>query len=515
MHPGSFALKTPDKPAVVMAGSGQMLTYRELDTAANRVSRLFAGLGLEPGDHVAFQLPNDLAFFTLVWGAHRAGLIYTPISTRLGPEETAYVVDNCDAAVLVTTIAQEGTLRACGPDLAGTMPRLLHRYVIGGARDGWARWEAAVALQSADPCLSDRAGGDMLYSSGTTGRPKGVYLEVDDATLDEPDGLTALCQMAFAYTADTVYLSPAPLYHAAPLRFTRSVHRTGGTVVVMEQFDPSEFLRLVEAHHVTHSQLVPTMFIRLLKLPDVVREAADVSSLRVAVHAAAPCPVPVKSRMIDWWGPILWEYYAGTEGNGIVLCNSEQWLAHPGTVGTPINAEVHVLDDEGQEVPVGTNGTVYFGGGSDFAYHRDPAKTEEAHSPQGWGTLGDIGHVDEDGFLYLTDRKAYTIISGGVNIYPQEVENLLALHPKVADVAVFGVPDDEMGESVKAVVQPVAWSEVGADLASELIAYCRVHLAGYKCPRTVDFDPHLPRQATGKLYKRLLKDRYWQGAAGA
>jgi long-chain acyl-CoA synthetase len=310
-----------------------------------------------------------------------------------------------------------------------------------------------------------------------------------------------------------VYLSPAPLYHAAPLRFTRSVHRTGGTVIVMEHFEPSEFLRLVEVHQVTHSQMVPTMFIRLLKLPDVVREAADVSSLRFAIHASAPCPIPVKTRMIEWWGPIVWEYYAGTEGNGIVLCNSEQWLAHPGTVGAPINVDVHILDDDGREVPVGTNGIVYFGGGSDFAYHRDPEKTRQAHSPQGWGTLGDIGHLDEDGFLYLTDRKAHMIISGGVNIYPQEVENLLALHPKVADVAVVGVPDEDMGELVKAVVQPLAWSDAGPDLASELIAYCRVHLAGYKCPRSVDFDPALPRQATGKLYKRFVRERYWQGAA--
>jgi long-chain acyl-CoA synthetase len=507
-------MATPDKPAVIMAGSGQAMSYRELDATANQVSRLLARLGLVPGDHIAFQLPNGLPFYPLLWGAHRAGLIYTAISTRLGAEETAYIVDNCDAAVLVTGHEQHATLEACGPAHAASLPHLRARFVVGGSFPGWDRWESAVAEESSDSWLADRAGDDMLYSSGTTGRPKGVYRDGGTATLDEPDGLTSLCQLAFGYTNEMVYLSPAPLYHAAPLRFTRSVHRVGGTVVVMEHFEPAEYLRLVEAYRVTHSQLVPTMFVRLLKLPGVVREAADVSSLRVAVHAAAPCPVAVKSRMIEWWGPILWEYYAGTEGNGIALCNSEEWLAHLGTVGRALNAEVHVLDDDGREVPVGQTGLVYFGGGEDFAYHGDPVKTQQAHSPQGWGTLGDVGRVDEAGYLYLTDRKAHTIISGGVNIYPQEIENLLTMHPSVADVAVIGVPDDEMGESVKAVVQPVSWSEAGPDLASELIAFCRVHLAGYKCPRTVDFDPELPRHATGKLYKRFLLDRYWHGAVG-
>jgi long-chain acyl-CoA synthetase len=251
--------------------------------------------------------------------------------------------------------------------------------------------------------------------------------------------------------------------------------------------------------------------VRLLKLPDEVRRRYDVSSLQTIIHAAAPCPVPVKQQMIDWWGPIIWEYYAGTEGNGMVLCNSTDWLAHPGTVGRPISAEVHIVGDEGEEQPAGQQGTVFFGGGVDFEYHNDPEKTAKAHHPKGWSTLGDIGYLDDEGFLFLTDRQANMIISGGVNIYPQEAENVLTLHPAVADVAVFGVPNAEMGEEVKAVVQPVEWSQAGPELEAELIAYCRERLAHFKCPRTVDFDPELPRHPTGKLYKRLLKDRYWEG----
>jgi long-chain acyl-CoA synthetase len=512
MHPGVFALTTPDKAAVVMAGTGETVTYRQLDDRANRVSQLFASLALVAGDHVAFQVGNHPAFFELLWGAHRAGLVYTAISTRLGPEETAYIVGNCDAAAVVVDAAQTATLAALAPGAAGT-PLLQKCFVLGGTAPGWERWEDAVASQPTRPIEGAAAGDDMLYSSGTTGRPKGVWRQLTGATLDDPDGVTSMCELVYGYTDETVYLSPAPLYHAAPLRFTRSVHRTGGTVVVMEHFDAGEYLDLVGRYRITHSQVVPTMFIRILKLPAAVRAAAELSSLRAVIHAAAPCPIPVKRQIIEWWGPIIWEYYAGTEGNGIVLCGSADWLAHPGTVGRPHGTVVHVVGDDGAELPVGQSGTIYFDGSSDFEYHRDPVKTAAAHSPQGWGTLGDVGYLDAEGFLYLTDRKANMIISGGVNIYPQEAENLLALHPKVADVAVFGVPDDEMGEAVKAVVQPVDWSDAGPDLARELIAYCRDHLAHLKCPTSIDFEAALPRLPTGKLLKRLVKDRYWEGHA--
>jgi acyl-CoA synthetase (AMP-forming)/AMP-acid ligase II len=353
----------------------------------------------------------------------------------------------------------------------------------------------------------------MLYSSGTTGRPKGVEAPLPDAPLGTGESIYFLVTALFGATADSVYLSPAPLYHAAPLRFCMAFQRLGAAVVVMDRFDPEAALQLIERHQVTHSQWVPTMFIRMLKLPAEVRERYDVSSLQVAIHAAAPCPVAAKEQMIDWWGPVLHEYYAGTEGNGFVYCNSEQWLAHKGTVGQALMGEVHIVDDEGEEVGPGEPGTVYFASGAEFSYHNDPEKTAASRDPKGrgWTTLGDVGHLDEDGFLYLTDRKAYMIITGGVNVYPQEAENVLALHPKVADVAVFGVPNEDFGEEVKAVVEPVDIDQTGPELERELIAYCREHLADVKCPRSIDFRTELPRHPTGKLYKRLVRDRYWQG----
>jgi acyl-CoA synthetase (AMP-forming)/AMP-acid ligase II len=336
-----------------------------------------------------------------------------------------------------------------------------------------------------------------------------------EVPLGVADTLFLLVAGLFGANESTVYLSPAPLYHAAPLRFCLAVQRAGGTVVVMEHFDAEEALRLIDEHRVTFGQFVPTMFVRMLKLPEDVRSRHDVSSVQVAVHAAAPCPVPVKQQMIEWWGPVLHEYYAGTEGNGFCYASSEDWLAHPGTVGKPLVGILHIVDDDGAEVPTGESGTVYFESEAAFAYHNDPDKTADAYLRPGWSTLGDIGYVDEDGFLFLTDRKAYMIITGGVNVYPQEAENVLTMHPAVADVAVFGVPNDDFGEEVKAVVQPVtppADAEEAAALAAELIAYCRGQLADVKCPRSVDFRDELPRHPTGKLYKRVLKDEYWAAA---
>ena len=518
MHPGTFAEITPDKPAVVMHTSGLSLSYAELDRLSLQVGGLLRACSLGIGGHLAFQVHNSPDFFELLWGAHRSGVIYTAISTRLGAEETAYIVRDCGA----TVVAVSADLHEGLSLLTGALADVPHRFAVGAAgavgtsgdRTGWAPWAESVAAHPA-VSLDSPAGDDMLYSSGTTGRPKGVTRDLTGATVEEADALTRLCQLVFGFDQSTRYLSPAPLYHAAPLRFTRGVHRVGGTVVQMEHFEPEEFLAAVEQHGITHTQMVPTMFVRLLKLPEEIRRRHDVSSLRTVIHAAAPCPIPVKQQMIEWWGEIIWEYYAGTEGNGLVLASANDWLAHPGTVGRPLAGSVHIVDDNGQELPPGTAGTVYFGGGGDFRYHNDPEKTADAHDARGWSTIGDIGHVDTEGWLYLTDRKAYMIISGGVNIYPQEAENILVLHPKVADVAVVGAPNEEMGEEVKAVVQPVEWDEAGPELEAELIAYCRDRLAHYKCPRTVDFDPALPRHPTGKLYKRLVQDRYWPGTARA
>ncbi|MET1049396.1 MAG: AMP-binding protein [Acidimicrobiales bacterium] len=511
MFPGSFAEITPDKAAVIMAGSGRTTTYAQLDAEANRLSRVFRAAGLAEGDHVALCMENHPQFFSVMWGAHYAGLYYTAMSSRLTTEEMAYIIEDCGAQAFVTS-AYMGDQAA---ELTDRLPDVKVRLMLDGVIDGYESYEATIAGQPPTPLDEERVEGqDMLYSSGTTGQPKGVKVPLLDAPLGEgTDGVTALALLLFGVGPETMYLSPAPLYHAAPLRFCRAVHRTGGTVVVMEHFDPEDYLRLVEQHKITFSQVVPTMFIRLLKLPEDVRSRVDVSSLRSVVHAAAPCPAAVKSQMIDWWGPVIHEYYAGTEGNGFVYCNSEDWLAHPGTVGRPIVGTLHILGDDGDEVPAGQPGTVYFEGetASTFEYHNDPEKTQSSRDPRGrgWSTLGDVGHLDEDGFLYLTDRKAYMIITGGVNVYPQEAENLLALQPKVSDAAVFGVPNEDFGEEVKAVVQPLSMDEAGPELERELIAYCREQLAVVKCPRSIDFRPELPRHPTGKLYKRLLKDEYW------
>ncbi len=512
MFPGAFVETQPDKPAIVMASSGAVTTFAELDAAANRLSRVLRAAGVQPGDHVAFCMENHPRFLEVAWGCHYAGAIYTACSSRLTSGELAYILNDCEAAVYITSRYKAEQATEIVPDT----PRVRMRLMLDGTVDGYEPYEAAVDGQSSEPLPARIAGIDMLYSSGTTGMPKGVAQVFTAHPLEAREmSVAGMLKLLFGGDSDTVYLSPAPLYHAAPLRFCMSVNSHGGTVVVMEHFDAEEYLRLIERYRITHSQVVPTMFVRLLKLPPDVRAGYDVSSLKCVIHAAAPCPVPVKQQMIDWFGPVIHEYYAGTEGNGFVYCNSEQWLAHKGTVGAPIGCVLHIVGEDGEEVPPGESGTIYFEGGASFEYHNDPEKTKGSRHPKGWSTLGDVGYVDDDGFLYLTDRKAYMIISGGVNIYPQEAENVLVTHPKVVDVAVFGIPNEDFGEEVKAVVQPIempADAEQADALATELIAYCRAHLADVKCPRSVDFRAELPRHPTGKLYKRHLKDEYWAAA---
>jgi len=516
MFPGLIAETTPDKPAVVMADGSGGYTYAELDEAANRVSHFLRSSGLGVGDHVAFCLENHPRFFELVWGCIYAGVVYTACSSRLTSEELAYIIEDCGAKAFIASSYKADQ----AAEIAPVTPSVGVRLMLDGTIEGYASYEDAVAAQPAT-ALPDRIEGlDMLYSSGTTGRPKGVSLGDPSSPIGTAGPLVMLGQFLFGMNADTVYLSPAPLYHAAPLRFNIVVHRLGGTSIVMEHFDPEDFLRLVEEHRVTHSQTVPTMFVRMLKLPEEARKRHDVSSLTCVFHAAAPCPIEVKRGMIEWFGPIIHEYYAGSEGNGFVYCNSEQWLAHEGTVGQALSGILHVLDDDGVELGPNETGTIYFESPAEFQYHNDPEKTKASRDPlgRGWTTLGDVGYVDSDGFLYLTDRKAFMIITGGVNVYPQESENLLVTHPAVVDVAVFGVPHPEFGEEVKAVVQPVtmpASPEEAAALERELLAHCRASLADVKCPRSVDFRTELPRHPTGKLYKRLLKDEYWAGTGRA
>jgi len=505
MYPGVHAQKFPDKPAVILATSDERVTYRELDERSNQGAHLLRSLGLARGDHIAICMENNAHYHAVAWAAQRAGIYYTPISSRLTAPEVEYIVDDCDAKVLITS--REKAELAAG--LAGKCPKLVARFAVDADLPGYERWERATAPQPKTKIADESEGGPMLYSSGTTGRPKGVKHPLTEAPIGHVNPLLALIMGLYQATENSIYLSPAPLYHSAPLGFTMSMLRAGATVVVMEHFDAEQALALIERHRITHSQWVPTMFVRMCKLPDAVRAKYDVSSLQIAIHAAAPCPVDVKEQMIAWWGPVLFEYYAGTEGQGFVAINSEEWLAHRGSVGRALNAKLHILDDDFAELPAGEVGTIYFESAARYSYHKDEAKTASARSPQGWTTLGDVGYVDGEGWLYLTDRKAFMIISGGVNIYPQETENCLIGHPKVTDCAVVGVPNEEFGEEVKAVVQPVSMALAGAALERELIAWCKERISGVKCPRSVDFIEELPRHPTGKLYKRLIKDRYW------
>jgi len=505
MYPAVHARTTPDKAAIIM-GRGDVVTYRELDECSNRCAHLFASLGLRPGDAVALFIDNRPEYFYATWAAQRSGLYYTPISTHLAADEVAYIIDNCEAQVVVYA----APLQALVAGIRERLPRVRCWLQVGGGRQQPDSFEEALQAQPVTPLPRELEGCEMLYSSGTTGYPKGIKHANPERPAGSPGPFVQGIVASFGVDADTVYLSPAPLYHAAPLRFCMVMHRMGATAVVMEQFDPEQALALIERHRVTLSQWVPTMFIRMLKLPPAVRERYDLSSQRLAAHSAAPCPVEAKRHMIDWWGPILLEFYGATEGHGGTQINSRDWLAHPGSVGRPLYGSVHILGDDGTELPPGEVGTVYFAGGAAFEYHGSADKTAQTRRGDK-STVGDVGYLDGEGFLYLTDRKANMIISGGVNIYPQETENVLALHPKVADVAVVGVPNEEMGEEVKAVVEPVDFAEAGPQLARELIEYCRSRLSHVKCPRSVDFDEKLPRSDAGKLFKRRIRERYWQG----
>jgi long-chain acyl-CoA synthetase len=505
VHPKVHAAATPDKPALIVAETGETISFAELDRRSNRAAQLLRARGLATGDTVAFFCENIPDYFDLTWGAQRAGLFFVCISSKLTAPEAAYIVEDSGARLVVASAG----LAYVAERLAPLIPDLA-RLVIGGDVPGWERWEPVFAAMPDTPIADERAGVDMLYSSGTTGRPKGVRVALPEAAdVAAPTVLGMLAQHLYRIGPKTIYLSPAPLYHAAPLRWSMTVQRLGGTVVMMEHFDPLAALAAIERYRTDTSQWVPTHFVRMLKLSEDMRMRHDLSSLRVAIHAAAPCPIPIKRAMIEWWGPVLYEYYAGSEGNGLTTITSEEWLAHPGSVGRAAYGTLHICDEHGEEVPTGAEGLVYFEGGGQFDYHNDPAKTAEARNRHGWTTLGDVGRVDDEGYLYLTDRKSFMIISGGVNIYPQEIENRLVTHPRVADAAVIGAPDEEMGERVVAVVQPLDMADATPAFAEELQRWCRAELSGVKTPRQIDFAPELPRHPTGKLYKRLLRDRYW------
>ena len=509
MYPGDAADIGVDKPAVVMAGSGETVTWGQLDAGSNRLAQFWRAQGLCPGDHVALLMENHPRFFEVAWAAVRSGLYVTAINSHLTAPEVGYILDDCEARSLVTTAAKVDIAAAALLDA----PRVETRLLIDATATGFDDYAAAVGAQPQTPVEDETLGAAMLYSSGTTGRPKGIFRPLTGQHPHEEAGVALAVRYLYGGHEDMRYLSPAPLYHAAPMGFTMGTHGLGGTVYVMERFDPADAIDNIERFRITHSQWVPTMFGRMLKLPEAQRTNRDLSSHVCAIHAAAPCPVPVKKAMIEWWGPILREYYAGTEGNGATGITSEEWLAHPGSVGQPTGAVIHILDDDGHELPSGQSGAIWFESptATSYEYFNDAEKTAGSRNTSGWSTLGDVGYLDDEGYLYLTDRKAYMIIVGGANVYPQETENVLSMHPKIADVAVFGVPDDDMGEAVKAVVQPMPGVVGDATLAAELIAYCKQQLATIKCPKSVDFLDELPRLPTGKLYKRLLRDKYWEG----
>jgi len=510
MWPGALAAAHPGRPAVVMAGSGEVVTYRDLDEGSNRLAQLLYARGLRFGDHVAICLENHPRFLEVAWAAQRSGLYFTPINYHFTADEVAYIADDCDAQAIIVS----GRLAPMVTELLDRLPaRVTTRLAIGpDVPDGYEDYAEVTAGYPSTPLDEELEGHAMLYSSGTTGRPKGIRYTLEKVPVGNPVPTFAGFRTTYDLDEDSVYLSPAPLYHSAPLQFCIAVTRIGGTVVVLEHFDPEACLAAIDRYHVTHAQFVPTMFVRMLKLPAAERTSHDLSSMRIAIHAAAPCPVDIKRQMIEWWGPILFEYYSATEAMGSTMITSEEWLAHPGSVGKPFHTTVHILDEDDQECATGVPGVVWFEPGErtlGFEYHKDPEKTARTRDARGWASVGDIGYLDEDGYLYLTDRRDFMIVSGGVNIYPQEAENILITHPRVMDAAVFGIPDPEMGERVHAVVQPLDLRDAGPDLERELVAFCRANLAHYKCPQAIDFDAELPRQPTGKLYKRLLRDRYW------
>ncbi|NEV00915.1 AMP-binding protein [Bradyrhizobium uaiense] len=508
MYTGKHAHLRPLQPAFIMAGTGEIVTYRELEARNNRLAHLFRNRGMKRLDHYSIFMENNNRYLEACGAGERAGLYFTCVNSYLTAGELAYILTNSQSRILITSklkldIAREA-LKEC--------PQVELCIVV----DGDSESERIVGLLQATaglpatPIADEYAGTAMLYSSGTTGRPKGIVRPLPEQPPSQNLPLFDFLTSLWHYREGMVYLSPAPLYHSAPQAAVNLTIRMGGTVVIMESFDPERYLQLVEKWGITHSQLVPTMFSRLLKLPEEVRNRYDLSTLEIAIHAAAPCPALVKDDMIKWWGPIIHEYYGATEGLGFTACNSAEWLAHRGTVGKVLLGDLHILDENMQPCPKGTPGTVWFKTATPFEYFNDPAKTSEARSADGsMSTVGDVGYVDDDNFLYLTDRATFMIISGGVNIYPQECENLLITHPKVADAAVFGVPNVDLGEEVKAVVQPVDGIAPGPELAEELIAFCASSLSRQKVPRSVDFEAELPRLPTGKLYKRLLRDRYW------
>ena len=508
MYPGKYAEQHPDKPAFIMAESGEVVSYRDYEARCNRLAHLLRERGLQRLDHYAVFMENNVRYMECCGAGERAGHYYTCVNSYLTREELAYIINNSESQVLITSEYRREVALAALTDC----PNVQLCIVVDGPGDGRkvVNLDEETAAFPDTPIADESLGIAMLYSSGTTGQPKGILRPLPENAPDNPMPVYQFLMNLWHHREGMIHLLPASLYHSAPHAALNFTTRVGGTTIIMERFDAQLYLSLIEKHRVTDSQLVPTMFSRMLKLPEEVRHTYDVSSLEFVVHGAAPCPVQVKQQMIDWWGPVIHEYYAATEAQGLTFCDSEEWLVHPGTVGQVKFGEMHILDDDMKPCPPGKSGVVWFVNASEFEYFNDAERTAEAYSPdRTMSTVGDMGYVDEEGYLYLTDRATFMIVSGGVNIYPQECENLLITHPKVMDAAVFGVPNEDFGEEVKAVVQAMPAETPGEELTNELMTFCREHLATMKCPRSIDFIDELPRLPTGKLYKRVLRDQYW------
>jgi long-chain acyl-CoA synthetase len=502
-HIARYAQETPDRAALIMGTTGRVTTYGELDMRSRRLARHLHARGIVQGDHIAIMMDNGADYFTACWAAQRLGLTYTPINWHLAANEAAYIIENCGAKALIVSQITHAVVES----IADTLRGIAVTITTGSAFGQFQNLDRIIETTADGPDAGQFEGNIMFYSSGTTGRPKGIKHKFIELAWGQLTPLGLYTRFAYALGPDTIYLVPAPLYHAAALSWCMTVLRSGGMVVIMEKFDPLEALRLIEAHHVTHAQFVPTMFVRMLRLPDEERSRHDLSSLRMVIHAAAPCSPLIKERVIEWFGPIVHEYYAGSEGNGFVAADSAAWSAHRGTVGKAVFGQIHIIGEDGAELPVGQDGLVYFSGGTNFEYYSDPEKTASVFNALGWSTLGDIGHLDEEGFLYLSDRRTDLIISGGVNIYPKEIEDVLIQHPAVQDVAVIGVPNAEFGQEVKAVVELHAGVVANSALAAEMMGFCRERIAAFKCPKSVDF-AGLPRLPNGKMLKREVRERY-------
>jgi acyl-CoA synthetase (AMP-forming)/AMP-acid ligase II len=508
-HPRFHAAIAPDRPALVMNGSGETLSYGELAIRSARAANLLMAIGCEQGDTIALLSQNSTTYLEVCWAAKDSGLHYACVSTHLNAADSAYIIENSDAKVLI--VSRE--MAALASSAVALLTRPVRLLMIGA--DAVAPFEHYDSLrdeQSATPPQGRVRGASMLYSSGTTGRPKGVRTTLQDLPPTVPPLRQQLLEDFFGFAADSVFVNPGPFYHAAPLRMMMAVHRLGGTVIGFERFEPEATLRAIAHYRATHAFLVPTMFLRMLRLPEDLRQSHDLSSMRCAIHGAAPCPLSVKDAMMAWWGPVIYELYGGTEGVGHTFITPQEWLRKKGSVGRAVKGcTIRIVNEEGAELPPNEPGLIYLDNGRRFEYYKDEAKTAEARDARGLVTLGDVGYVDEDGYLFLTDRQSHMIISGGVNIYPQEAENVLAGHPGIDDVAVIGVPNEEFGEEVKAVVVPARQDYRPEVLEKDILEFCRSHLSPIKCPKTVDFATSLPRSEAGKLLKRQIRAPYWEG----